>query len=283
MFLGLQAGGWQQEMAAGWASLVENAPRVGFRVFAALLLYAVARWAAGKMIDTVLASIIARSAQGREGQAGRLRTLQGLLKSIAGYLLAFIAGATILDALGLNIGALLAGAGVAGMAIGFGAQRLVRDVITGFFILMEDQYSVGDRVTIGAFSGEVLEIGMRITRLRDDSGKLVILANGDIASVINHSRGPLLATVEVSLPRETDLQALAARLKAQPLNGEDGPLLEPPAVQGLAALDGAQMTVRFTAPAREGKQAEAEMALRERVRGAMGEIGQSCSSSSSSS
>jgi small conductance mechanosensitive channel len=283
MFLGLQAGGWQRQLAAVGAALVENAPRVGFRVFLTLLLYAIARWAAGKVIDTLLASIIARSGPGREGQAARLRTLQGLLKSVAGYLLAFIAGATILDALGLNIGALLAGAGVAGMAIGFGAQRLVRDVITGFFILMEDQYSVGDRVTIGAFSGEVLEIGMRITRLRDDSGKLVILANGDISSVINHSRGPLVASVEVSLPRETDLEALAARLQSQPLDREKSPFLEPPTLRGLAALEGDTITVRFTAPAREGRQAEAEMALRERVREAMGEASQSSSSSSSSS
>src|SRR5262249_5012711 len=183
---------WQQEGRL----LLQHAPEAAGKIAVTLALYAVTRWLLGRAIDAVLASIIARSTQAQTGYppgraafrvggidgAARLRTLQALLRSTVNYLLIFIAGMMIFDTLGINISAVLAGAGVAGMAIGFGAQRLVRDVITGFFILMEDQYSVGDLVTIGAVTGEVVDIGMRITRLRDATGRLVILANGDISS-----------------------------------------------------------------------------------------------------
>jgi small-conductance mechanosensitive channel len=115
--------------------------------------------------------------------------------------------------------------------------------------------------------GVVEDMGMRITRLRDDSGRLVILANGDVSSVVNHSRGPLRCSVDVSLPRETDLAALSAQLAATaPAPG--GPLLESPALAGITALDAGTLTVRVAAAAQPDKQQEAEMLLREKIHSA---------------
>jgi small conductance mechanosensitive channel len=94
---------------------------------------------------------------------------------------------------------------VAGLAVGFGAQKLVKDVITGFFLLLEDQYAVGDYVTIGTVTGTVEELGMRITRLRDDDGRLYILSNGDIGQVCNMSRGPLAGVLEVAIAASADV------------------------------------------------------------------------------
>jgi len=119
----------------------------------------------------------------------RLMSIGHLLRSVVGFLLLFILIVTILSFLGINIAPLLATAGVAGLAIGFGAQKLVKDVVSGFIIIAENQYSIGDYVTIGTFTGEIIEVGIRATTIRDDSGKISILSNGDIINVTNFSRG----------------------------------------------------------------------------------------------
>src|SRR5205085_584217 len=144
----------------------------GIRVIAVFIAYWLARVVANRLIDAGLARLLAR--QGTllhtEERANRLRTLQGLVKSVVGYVLFFIFVIELLHELSLDVTGLITTAGVGGLAIGFGAQKLVKDVISGFFIIVEDQFAVGDYVTIGTASGEVLDIGMRITRLRDDQG-----------------------------------------------------------------------------------------------------------------
>jgi len=96
----------------------------------------------------------------------------------------------ILQAAGVNIVPLITTASVAGLAVGIGAQKLVRDWISGIFILIEDQYGVGDKVTVNAVTGLVEELGMRTTRIRDENGNLYIISNGDISQVCNHSHKP---------------------------------------------------------------------------------------------
>jgi moderate conductance mechanosensitive channel len=148
-----------------------------------------------------------------------------------------------------------------------GAQKLVRDVITGFLILVEDQYDVGDMVTIGTSTGVVEEMGMRITRLRDEVGKLIILSNGDISTVINHSRGPLTVTVDVSVQPDTGLDRL--RTLVESLNLPSELWAEKPAVRGVVAMDAAKLTVRVTARSQPGQQAPAELQLRQALRDAL--------------
>ena len=119
----------------------------------------------------------------------RIETLKTICLSILKYVIYFIAFVTILKSV-FNIDAttIVATAGIGGLAIGFGAQNLVKDVVSGFFILFEDQYRVGDKVTIGTFVGTVSEIGLRTTKIVNEEKDLCFIPNGEIKLVINHSR-----------------------------------------------------------------------------------------------
>lgn len=121
--------------------------------------------------------------------SNRVTTILGILKSLVGFILAFVAILMALSFFGLNIAPLLATAGVAGLAIGFGAQKIVKDIVTGMLILAENQYSVGERITTCGFTGEVIELGIRTTTIKGDDGEIYILSNGDISNVTNFSRG----------------------------------------------------------------------------------------------
>jgi moderate conductance mechanosensitive channel len=141
-----------------------------------------------------------------EARQARLRALRSALSSGCAFVLGLVAATMVLQAAGINIVPLITTASVAGLAVGFGAQKLVRDVIAGLFMLVEDQYGVGDFVTIGTATGVVEELGMRVTRIRDKSGKLWIISNGDIGQVCNHSRGDFMMSHDVSVPSASDLE-----------------------------------------------------------------------------
>ena len=245
---------WAQELFRA----VINA---GAEILAALLLFVIGRQVLNRSIRAAAGSIMARY-KGDEitRQRARVETLTGILHSVATYVLAFIAGIMILRAIGLDPSGILATAGVLGLAVGFGAQKLLKDVITGFFILVENQFAVGDYVTIGSFSGRVVEMGMRVTRLEDEVGRLIVLANGDIASVVNHSFGPLRSCVEISVKRDVALQQVESALGIG--NPHPDSWVEPPVVEGITALDANRMTVRLCVRAVPGKGREAELFLR---------------------
>ncbi|MFG6113626.1 mechanosensitive ion channel family protein [Halobacillus sp. MO56] len=135
----------------------------------------------------------------------REATLVKLVENTLTYIVYLYALMMILETFGFNIGALLAGAGVAGLAIGFGAQNLVRDVITGFFIIFEDQFSVGDFVRISGIEGFVEEIGLRTSKIKSWTGELHIIPNGAITQVTNYSIHNSIAVVDVSIAYEEDI------------------------------------------------------------------------------
>lgn len=135
----------------------------------------------------------------------KINTLTAVLKNIMKYVLYFIGTVIILDMFNINTNSILATAGIGGLAIGFGAQSLVKDVITGFFILFEDQFSVGDYVKIDDYEGIVEELGVRVTKLRDFSGELHIIPNGNINTVTNKTRGAMRALVKVNVAYEEDI------------------------------------------------------------------------------
>lgn len=117
----------------------------------------------------------------------REQTLVKLLENVVTYVVGFITFVTVLSIVGIEIAPILAGAGVLGLAIGFGAQNLVKDVITGFFIIFEDQFSVGDQVKINGFDGVVEEIGLRTTKIKGENKERHIIPNGSIILVTNLS------------------------------------------------------------------------------------------------
>jgi len=121
-------------------------------------------------------------------RASQIQTLAGVINSIGVFLIVFVSGLEVLQELNINLAPLLASAGIAGLAIGFGAQTLVKDVINGFFILLENQYDVGDVVRIAGVKGAVEAMSMRSTTLRDDDGTIHIVPNSEIHIVSNTTR-----------------------------------------------------------------------------------------------
>jgi small conductance mechanosensitive channel len=253
-----------------WADAFQLAASRGLRILAILLIYWMARQAIYRLIDAALARLVARQAHsaGSEEHANRLRTLQGLVKSIAGYVLFFVFLIMFLQALTVDVTGLITTAGVGGLAIGFGAQKLVKDVISGFFIIVENQFAVGDYVTIGAATGEVVEIGMRITRLRDDQGRLWIISNGDISIVTNHSRNPIEAFIEVGVAPGTDIKKAAEIIDASGKElaaAEGSRLLAAPHFLGVSAADNVRTLLRVSVVSAPRDLATEQLRVREAI------------------
>ena len=159
------------------------------RIATVLVIAIAVQFSAKRAIMRSMNKLIAKTDRGTANRAAeRARTIGALLKSSVNALTFIVAGAMILDQLGLNLGPLLTSAGVVGVALGLGAQTIVRDILSGLSMLIEDQYGVGDRVQLLEVSGVVENVGMRITTLRDDNGILWYLRNGEILKVGNHSQ-----------------------------------------------------------------------------------------------
>lgn len=162
----------------------------------------------------------------------KLNTLSTVLKNIVKYVFYFIGLVMVLDMFNISTSSILATAGIGGLAIGFGAQSLVKDIITGFFILFEDQFSVGDYVKIGEYEGIVEELGVRVTKIRDFSGELHIIPNSNIGAVTNKTRGAMRALVKVSVAYEEDmdkviniLEQVCNEIRENNKNIVDGPTI----------------------------------------------------------
>jgi len=186
--------------------------RAGIRVLVVVLLAVITVRVARRAVPRTIRKLTGSAGGARLEQ--RTATLSGTVVSVVGVMVWATAFVTVVGALGFELGPLLAGAGVVGLAVGFGAQQLVRDVITGFFVLVEDQYGVGDTITVGAVSGTVESMTLRLTRVRGDDGVLHHIRNGDLGVVSNSSRGYHVASVVVPLPADADASAVAERVAA---------------------------------------------------------------------
>ena len=213
------------------------------------------------------ASVPGRSAQLREQQT---RTLAGVLYSTGSKIVWVVALLTALDKVGINPTPALTLAGLVSVAIGFGAQTLVRDIITGFYIVFEDQYVVGDTIQIGDYIGRVEHLTLRRTVIRDARGALVTVANGEIRTVSNLSRDWSQAFVDVSLapesPVEKTLQALetaAAALRGDPAWSQT--LVDGPRILGVQSFDRTSTTVRLQVRTAPTRQDEVARELRRRI------------------
>ncbi len=205
----------------------------------------------------------------------RARTLTAILRKITKVTLLAVAGLIILNELGVSIGPILAAAGIGGLAVGFGAQNLVRDVISGFFMLMENQIRVGDVVTLhaggGQFAGQVEDITLRTTILRDLDGTVHVLPNGAIQAVSNRTREWSRAVLDVGVAYREDvdrvmdlLRDIGTGLAADP---DFGPLiLEPPEVLGIDAFGESQVTIKIMVTTKPLKQWLVARELRRRIK-----------------
>lgn len=197
----------------------------------------------------------------------RALTLSSLLKSIVQYTIYFITVVMILQEFHIDTTSILAGAGVIGLAVGFGAQTLVKDVITGFFIILEDQYSVGDYIASGDMAGVVEDLGFRTTKLRDFNGVLHIIPNGMITKVTNSTRGHMRAVVDIPVSYAADLTKVFTLLNeaCEVVKGLPQ-VIEDPIVRGIAEFRTSEMLMRITVKTLPLEQAGVEAVLRQEIR-----------------
>lgn len=199
----------------------------------------------------------------------KLDTLCTLLVSIFRYTVYIIAGITILSDLGIvNTGSVLAAAGVGGIVIGFGAQNLIRDIMSGFFIILENQFVVGDTITIENLTGTVEELELRITKIRNPNGDLHIIPNGDIKKITNHSRGDKAVIVDIPVAYASDIDKAfkTAENACDEISKDFGGFLENPKVLGVTELGRESLTLRIIARTPSGEQWEAEREIRKRIK-----------------
>jgi small conductance mechanosensitive channel len=194
----------------------------------------------------------------------KARTLVPLLNSVCQYVLYFGAGVMMMGELGMQTTPILAAASFLGLAVGLGAQNLVTDLVSGFFILFESQYLVGDYVQIGDAHGIVEAVGIRLTQIRDGHGKLHIIPNGHIKGVVNYSKGYVNAVVDVKAASGSDLEAILRTMTeaGRRLRQHHHEVLADTQIHGLVELGASEMTIRAVTKVRPGSHEAMENSYR---------------------
>jgi small conductance mechanosensitive channel len=206
-----------------------------------------------------------------ERRRQRTETIGAVLRSVASFTIMGVALLMALSTAGAPVGPILASAGVVGVAIGFGAQNLVKDFLAGIFMIMEDQYGVGDVIDAGEASGTVEDVGLRITRIRDVNGVVWYVRNGEILRVGNKSQGWGRAVVDVPVAYSEDL-ARVQELIQQTADGlakdpeyEDA-ILEPPQVAGVESMSRDSLVIRVIVKTGPDEQLDVARELRARLK-----------------
>ncbi|WP_069172817.1 mechanosensitive ion channel family protein [Streptomyces griseus] len=276
------AAGWVEE---NWSTWLNTGLRIMLIAAVAIVLRYAIRRALTNLIDRMN-----RSAQAVEGTAlggllvnaerrrQRSEAIGSVLRSVTSFLILGTAALMILGAFQINLAPLLASAGVAGVALGFGARNLVTDFLSGVFMILEDQYGVGDQIDAGVASGEVIEVGLRVTKLRGDNGEIWYVRNGEVKRIGNLSQGWSTAGVDVTVRPVEDLELVrkAIARAAETMTAEEPwseRLWGPVEVLGLDAVLLDSMTVRVTAKTMPGKSLGVERELRWRIKQALDAAG----------
>jgi small-conductance mechanosensitive channel len=223
-------------------------------------------------------ALITNLLENAERRKQRSQAMGSVLRSVASFLVLGTAALTALSVLGINLAPLLASAGVAGVAIGFGARNLVTDFLSGVFMILEDQYGVGDQIDTGVASGTVLEVGLRVTKLRGEGGEIWYIRNGEVKRIANMSQGWATATVEVPVGYYENLGRVEELiLAASEEMAKDDPwteqLWEPVKVLGVDSLGSETVVVQVAAKTMPGKAMPVARELRRRIKAALDENG----------
>jgi small conductance mechanosensitive channel len=199
-------------------------------------------------------------------RAQRARTIGSVLRSISSAVILTVGAIMVLAEFGVALAPILASAGIVGVAVGFGAQNLVRDFLSGMFMLLEDQYGVGDIIDAGEASGVVEAVGLRITTLRDHQGTVWYVRNGEILRVGNKSQGYAVAVIDLPLAHTADIpsaSAIVERAATERIAEEDvsDSVLEPPELLGVERVGPEGVTLRLTVKVKPGEQFAVQRAL----------------------
>ncbi len=262
-----------------------------------IVIAAAARWMLHGLVDRVVATATSRRTQrlaelpGRAGRVlaeatgmanerhvQRTRTMGAVLRSIITVIIGTIALLTVLAIIGLPLGPMLTSAGIGGVALGFGAQSLVRDFLSGVFMIIEDQYGVGDVIDTGEAIGTVEDVSLRVTRLRDGNGVTWYVRNGEIVRVGNRSQGWSVAIIDVPIAYDEDVERAQSIIRdvAAGLAQDEAwepKFLEPPRVAGIESIIGGAITIRVTARCVAQEHVGVQRELRERIKVAFDQAG----------
>jgi small conductance mechanosensitive channel len=281
-----QAASWLDTHWESWvASTLGGALRIIVIVALALLLRALVHRLIHKLIgrmtkngDTSGNARLGGLMVNAERRRQRAEAIGSVLRSSASVLILGTAALNVLSVLGIDLAPLLASAGVAGVAIGLGAKSVVTDFLSGVFMILEDQYGVGDEIDAGAASGTVLEVGLRVTKLRGADGEIWYLRNGEISRIGNLSQGWSTATVPVQVDAGEDLdrvieviESAAERMAAT--SPWDEALWEQVNVLGVDEVTADTVLLKVQARAMPGKSGSVARELRARLKRAFDDAG----------
>ncbi|WP_286958940.1 MULTISPECIES: mechanosensitive ion channel family protein [Arsenicicoccus] len=211
-------------------------------------------------------------------QEQRVRTLGAVLRSVTTVTVAFVAALMVGDELGFNMAPLLASASVGGVALGFGAQSLVKDYLSGMFMIIEDQYGVGDVVDTGEVIGTVEDISLRLTTIRDFNGVIWYIRNGEILRIANRSQGWSTALVDIPVPVTESMEKVMPII-SRAIRGMDkeedwfGKIIEQPEVGGVESIVGGVATVRIIVKCAPNENVPVGREVRSRVMAQLGANG----------
>lgn len=251
-----------------WSAIGGRAAKIALVLVLAVVFLRLGTRLAGRSIRSLGTRSPLREASPRSEQ--RAETLAGVAVSMVRIVVWTVAILLILEEFSLNLGPLLAGASIVGVAVGFGAQSLVKDFFSGFFILAEDQYAVGDVITIAEQTGTVEEINLRVTRIRSTDGTVWFVPNGEIRKVGNSAKEWSRSIVDVIVPNKADLAKAtaaiaeeAAALAREPAWVES--VLEEPEVLGVESLGADNVTVRVATKVAPAHRAALAREMRSRI------------------
>ncbi|HXZ61189.1 MAG TPA: mechanosensitive ion channel family protein [Acidimicrobiales bacterium] len=249
-------------------------------VAVALLVAHLGAKAIRRVLDRVASQAATRAGSGSQRAGARVATMSGVVANVWRIFVFVVGGAIVLGMLGVDLTPLLASATIIGATLGFGAQQIVRDYFSGVIMTMEDQYNVGDAVTVGGVTGTIEDVTMRLTRFRGVDGTVYIVPNGDIRLVGNLSRGWARAVVDLTLPGHAaaDLDEVRRVVEDAARHVATTPefaahCTEPPRVVGLNEADAATITLRVMLRTVPSQRDALTRALREEVLGALARAG----------
>jgi moderate conductance mechanosensitive channel len=239
-----------------------------FAPYGPMLIRVISMFLAASVLVEVIRVLVARlllAAPSAAADAQRRRvTFVGLIQNIVKYIVYFCVAMMVLEDLGVDPTPILAGAGIVGLTVGLGAQKIVQDLLAGLLLLFEDQILQGDYIRIGETEGVVEQLSLRITRVRDRYGRLHILRNGEVQNVINYSRGWTLAVVEVSVAYEDDLAKalrVIGEVSAQLPAMMPDIVTEVPQVKGIETIGASSLLIRIESRVAPGAHYEVKRAL----------------------
>lgn len=291
--------------ALTWAQAGEWLIGAPLMIILTVVIAVVARWLVHRLIGRLVDSVASRSSERTgsgpggsaiaraigvpsERYAQRARALGSLLRSISTVVIFGIATLTVMAIIGIPLGPVLASAGVGGVALGFGAQSLVKDFLSGIFLIIEDQYGVGDVIDTGEAIGTVEDVSLRVTRLRDVTGVVWYVRNGEIVRIGNRSKGWSTAVVDVPIAYDEDperaqrlIREVSSAMFAEDTGDSSDPdstgdtgdpaagkarMLEEPTVVGIEAIADGAMTIRVLAKCVPQEHFAVQRELRERIK-----------------